>query len=51
MGEPPQKGDVMKTQWEGFSAGNWTEEIDMRDFIQRNYAPYEGGDGVLPGPT
>ncbi len=41
----------MKTQWEGFSAGNWTEEIDLRDFIQRNYAPYEGGDDFLAGPT
>ena len=27
--------------WEGFVTGPWTEDIDVRDFIQRNYTPYE----------
>ena len=31
-------------QWEKFEKGDWTEEINVRDFIQRNYTPYEGDD-------
>ena len=38
-------------QWKNFNAGNWTKEIDVRDFIQRNYTPYEGDDSFLVGPT
>jgi formate C-acetyltransferase len=37
--------------WAGFSAGPWCERIDVRDFIQRNYTPYEGDAGFLSGPT
>ncbi|CCQ96918.1 pyruvate formate lyase I [[Clostridium] ultunense Esp] len=37
--------------WRGFRAGNWMEEIDVRDFIQRNYTPYTGDDSFLAGPT
>ena len=37
--------------WRGFAGGAWTEEIDVRDFIQRNYTPYEGGADFLTGPT
>lgn len=37
--------------WEGFSAGKWCAEVNVRDFIQRNYAPYDGGDGFLAPPT
>lgn len=37
--------------WRGFAGGSWTEEIDVRDFIQRNYTPYEGDGGFLTGPT
>lgn len=37
--------------WRGFETGNWNETIDVRDFIQRNYAPYEGDDSFLAGPT
>lgn len=36
----------MFTQWEGFQTGKWQEEINVRDFIQRNYAPYEGNEEV-----
>lgn len=32
----------MFTQWEGFISGKWQETIDVRDFIQKNYTPYEG---------
>lgn len=39
------------TAWRGFAGGAWTEEIDVRDFIQRNYTPYEGGADFLSGPT
>ncbi|WIM68820.1 pyruvate formate lyase family protein [Corynebacterium breve] len=37
--------------WEGFEAGPWTETIDVRDFIQRNYTPYNGDASFLAGPT
>lgn len=37
--------------WDGFVGGNWQKAIDVRDFIQRNYAPYDGDDSFLAGPT
>ena len=37
--------------WEGFVEGTWSQEIDVRDFIQRNYTPYEGDASFLAGPT
>lgn len=37
--------------WEGFATGNWAKEVDVRDFIQRNYTPYEGDAAFLAGPT
>ena len=37
--------------WEGFVKGNWCDEIDVRDFIQLNYTPYEGDASFLSGPT
>lgn len=39
--------------WEGFKPGKWCEdgEIDTRDFIQKNYTPYEGDGSFLAGPT
>ncbi len=40
----------MKEAWRGFERGKWTEEIDVRDFIQRNYTPYEG-DGAFLAPA
>ena len=36
--------------WEGFNLGKWSEEVDVRDFIQRNYTPYEG-DGQFLAPA
>ena len=41
----------MQEAWQGFTPGNWTHEIDVRDFIQLNYTPYEGDDSFLAGPT
>ena len=39
-------------QWEGFNkSGEWTEEIDVRGFIQNNYTPYEGDSKFLEGAT
>lgn len=38
-------------QWNGFSPGNWTKEVDVRDFIQKNYTPYEGDESFLVGAT
>ncbi len=39
-------------QWEGFTAGKWCDdEVDVRDFIQHNYMPYEGDGAFLEGPT
>ena len=37
--------------WGGFVGGNWQKAIDVRDFIQRNYTPYDGDDSFLAGPT
>ncbi|MBQ8783320.1 MAG: formate C-acetyltransferase [Clostridia bacterium] len=38
-------------QWRGFNPGNWQENIDVRDFIQKNYTPYEGDYTFLSGST
>ena len=41
----------MQEAWEGFNGGNWQIEVDVRDFIQKNYTPYEGDESFLAGPT
>ena len=41
----------MFREWENFKSGNWQKEIDVRDFIQNNYTPYEGDDSFLTGAT
>ena len=41
----------MQEAWEGFKEGIWTGEVDVRDFIQKNYTPYEGDESFLVGPT
>ena len=38
-------------QWEGFVPGKWTSEIDVRDFIQKNYTPYDGDESFLTDAT
>ncbi len=37
--------------WRGFTVGEWQEKTNVRDFIQKNYTPYEGDDSFLAGPT
>ena len=41
----------MPEQWEGFVPGHWTDEINVRDFIQKNYTPYDGDESFLADPT
>lgn len=43
--------DQMKRAWQGFNQGSWSEDIDVRDFIQKNYTPYEGDDEFLVGKS
>ena len=38
-------------QWTNFNAGDWKKEIDVRDFIQKNYTPYEGDSNFLANPS
>src|ERR1700751_175106 len=40
-----------ESAWRGFTAGMWQRGVDVRDFIQRNYSPYEGDETFLQGPT
>lgn len=39
------------TMWRGFRGGKWTDEVDVRAFIQDNYRPYDGNEAFLAGPT
>ncbi len=41
----------MRKEWESFREGIWEKEINVRDFIQKNYTPYEGDEAFLSGPT
>ncbi|MEG4116787.1 formate C-acetyltransferase [Microcoleus sp. N9_B4] len=41
----------MFAEWHGFTEGNWTKEVNVRDFIQKNYTPYEGNAEFLTAPT
>ena len=41
----------MRTEWNTFTPGVWQREINVRDFIQKNYTPYDGDDAFLEGPT
>ncbi|MCT4607287.1 MAG: formate C-acetyltransferase [Marinisporobacter sp.] len=42
---------MLKNEWIGFVEGNWIKEIDIRDFIQKNYTPYEGDESFLKAAT
>ncbi|MEQ5118564.1 formate C-acetyltransferase [Morganella morganii] len=37
--------------WQGFNLGDWSQEVNVRDFIQKNYTPYEGDESFLAGAT
>ncbi len=41
----------MNPEWNGFAKGVWQKEINVRDFIQKNYTPYDGDDSFLTAPT
>ena len=41
----------MRPEWNEFVGGKWENEINVRDFIQKNYHPYDGDDSFLVGPT
>lgn len=42
---------MIKEAWQGFQQGDWTKDINVRDFVQRNYQPYEGDEDFLREPT
>ena len=42
---------IENAQWDGFEGRLWKEEINVRDFIQNNYKPYDGDESFLVGPT
>ncbi|MCK8678910.1 formate C-acetyltransferase [Streptomyces lichenis] len=48
---PSPAPDPAPAPWQGFAEGPWCDRIDVRDFIQRNYTPYEGDAAFLAGPT
>lgn len=41
----------MRKEWEGFTTGAWTDKINVDDFINLNYTPYDGDESFLAGPT
>ena len=43
--------NTTSSAWRAFNGGNWQKTIDVRDFIQKNYTPYEAGADFLSGPT
>ncbi|ANK59489.1 formate C-acetyltransferase [Loigolactobacillus backii] len=45
------KTETTQNYWDGFTAGDWQGEIDVRDFIQQNLTQYDGDESFLEGPT
>lgn len=43
--------DLRAKAWDGFTSGNWEKDIDVRDFILKNYTPYEGDESFLANAT
>lgn len=41
----------MKEQWRGFTGTHWVDDVNVRDFIQHNYTPYDGDESFLAEPT
>ncbi len=41
----------MKTEWRGFKGTHWVDDVDVRDFVQNNYTPYDGDESFLKPPT
>ena len=42
---------IQRDEWQGFEGRIWKEEINVRDFIQKNYKPYDGDESFLESPT
>ncbi|MGI6229841.1 MAG: formate C-acetyltransferase [Tractidigestivibacter sp.] len=42
---------ALREEWRGFAPGHWTDDVNVRDFVQRNYSPYDGDESFLAGPT
>ncbi|MCR4732637.1 MAG: formate C-acetyltransferase [Lachnospiraceae bacterium] len=40
-----------REEWRGFTDGHWNDDVNVRDFIQKNYTPYDGDESFLEGPT
>ncbi|CAM5241119.1 hypothetical protein GCM10010230_27370 [Streptomyces narbonensis] len=51
MTATPAEATVTERAWKGFKGGLWRDAVDVRDFIQQNYTPYEGDGSFLAGPT
>ena len=43
--------DVFKKAWRGFKGTKWTDEVNVREFIQNNYTQYDGAEEFLAAPT
>ena len=41
----------MNKEWRNFNEGHWMSDVNVRDFIQKNYTPYEGDESFLEGPS
>ena len=41
----------LREEWGGFTGGHWVDDVNVRDFIQRNYSAYDGDESFLAGPT
>ena len=51
MSDTTTQAACTREEWQGFKGGVWQDSIDVRDFIQQNYTPYEGDESFLAGPT
>ncbi|WP_120722903.1 formate C-acetyltransferase [Streptomyces hundungensis] len=51
MTATPAEATKNSGAWDGFKGGLWRDAIDVRDFVQQNYTPYEGDADFLSGPT
>ncbi|MCR5815437.1 MAG: formate C-acetyltransferase [Ruminococcus sp.] len=43
--------NIFEPEWEGFTQGKWCGSVNVRDFIQKNFTPYDGDESFLTGPT
>ena len=48
---PKVENERRDVAWRGFAPGSWQSRVNVREFIQRNYTPYEGDGSFLQGPT